>query len=117
MSAGGRPRGIRESAELARLRNEIDELDRRIVALINERANLVRAVGHEKVALRRRFVRDREREREVLLRVSIANEGPTPQSDLLAIYRRLIASARAMETAERERLRRDDDEPGEPPSA
>ena len=117
MSHGGRPRGIRESAELARLRNEIDELDRRIVALINERANLVRAVGHEKVALRRRFVRDREREREVLLRITIANEGPTPQADIIAIYRRLIASARALETAERERLRRDDDEPGEPPSA
>jgi chorismate mutase len=118
VSAGGsRPRGIRESAELARLRTEIDELDRRIVALINERAELVRAVGHEKLALGRRFVRDREREREVLLRVSIANEGPTPQADLLSIYRRLIASARALETAERERVRRDDDEPGEPPSA
>ena len=55
VSTGVRPRGIRESAELARLRNEIDELDRRIVALINERAELVRAVGHEKLALRRRL--------------------------------------------------------------
>jgi chorismate mutase/prephenate dehydratase len=108
---------MHESAELARLRAEIDELDRRIVALVNQRAELVRAVGHEKLALGRRFVRDREREREVLLRVSIANEGPTPQADLLAIYRRLIASARALETAERNRLRRDEDEPGEPPSA
>ena len=114
---GPRPRGIRESAELARLRAEIDDLDRRIVALLNRRAELVRAVGHEKLAMGRRFVRDREREREVLLRVSIANEGPTPQADLLAIYRRLIASARALETAERNRLRRDEDEPGEPPSA
>ena len=114
---GSGPRHIRESAELARLRAEIDELDRRIVALLNERAELVRAVGHEKLALGRRFVRDRQREREVLLRVSIANEGPTPQADLLAIYRRLIASARALETAERNRLRRDEDEPGEPPSA
>ena len=117
MSGSRRPRGIRESAELARLRNEIDELDRRIVALVNERARLVRAVGHEKVALGRRSVRDREREREVLLRVSIANEGPTPQADLLALYRRLIASARALETTERDRLRRDEDPPGEPPSA
>lgn len=112
-----RPRSLRESAELARLRAEIDELDRRIVALVNERAELVRAVGHEKLAIGRRFIRDREREREVLLRVSIANEGPTPQADLLAIYRRLIASARSLEAAERARLRRDEDEPGEPPSA
>ena len=117
MSNGSGPRRLHESAELARLRAEIDDLDRRIVGLLNERAELVRAVGHEKLALGRRWVRDREREREVLLRVSIANDGPTPQADLLAIYRRLIASARALETAERERLRRDEDEPGEPPSA
>jgi chorismate mutase / prephenate dehydratase len=114
---GPRNRRAAVSPELARLRTEIDELDRRIVALINERNELVRAVGHEKLAMGRRFVRDREREREVLLRVSIANGGPTPQTDLLSIFRRLIASARALETAERERLRRDDDEPPEPPSA
>ena len=105
------------SPELARLRAEIDELDRRIVALVNQRAELVRAVGHEKAAIGRRAIRDRDREREVLLRVSIHNDGPTPQADLLAIYRRLIATARSLETIERDRLRRDEDEPGEPPSA
>ena len=110
-------RGGRSSPELARLRTQIDELDRRIVTLINERNELVRAVGHEKLAIGRRFVRDREREREVLLRVSIANAGPTPQADLLSIFRRLIASARALETAERDRLRRDEEGPAEPPSA
>jgi chorismate mutase / prephenate dehydratase len=114
---GRRGRRDQESPELTRLRTEVDELDRRIVALINERNQLVRAIGHEKLAIGRRYVRDREREREVLLRVSIANAGPTPQADLLSIFRRLIASARALETAERDRLRRDQDEPPEPPSA
>jgi chorismate mutase/prephenate dehydratase len=111
------PRQPRTSPELARLRTEIDELDRRIVQLVNRRAELVRSVGHEKAAIGRRAIRDREREREVLLRVSIANEGPTPQADLLAIYRRLIASARALEARERERLRQDADEDPEPPGA
>jgi chorismate mutase/prephenate dehydratase len=115
VSTRGRARA--ESAQLLRLRAEIDELDRRIVGLLNERAELTRAVGHEKAAIGRRVIRDREREREVLLRVSIANEGPLPQLDLLAIYRRLIASARALELAERERLIRDADEPPEPPGA
>jgi chorismate mutase / prephenate dehydratase len=105
------------SPELDRLRAEIDELDRRIVGLLNERAELTRAVWHEKAAMGRRAIRDREREREVLLRVSIANEGPIPQADLLAIYRRLIASARALETAERERHERDEGESPEPPGA
>ena len=119
---GGRgprgPRGPQQSAELARLRAEIDELDRRIVGLLNERAELTVLVGHEKAAIGRRAIRDRDREREVLLRVSIANAGPIPQADLLAIYRRLIASARALEAAERARLRRgEDDGPSEPPGA
>lgn len=105
------------SAELKRLRTEIDDLDRRIVTLLNQRAELVRAVGHEKAAIGRRAIRDREREREVLLRVSIHNEGPTPQADLLAIYRRLIASARALEARERDHLLRDDEGPAEPPGA
>ena len=109
--------GGRSSPELSRLRAEIDELDRRIVSLLNERAELTRAVWHEKVAIGRRAIRDRDREREVLLRVSIANDGPMPQVDLLAVYRRLIASARALETAERERLERDDGESPEPPGA
>jgi chorismate mutase len=105
------------SPELARLRSEIDEIDRRIVALINERNERVRAVTHAKVDAGRRFLRDRKREREVLLRVSMANAGPTPQADLLAIYRRLIASALALEHVERERIRRDADGEPEPPGA
>ena len=39
-----------ETAELRRLRRRIDALDRRIVALLNERAELGRDVGREKVA-------------------------------------------------------------------
>ena len=107
----------RTSPELQRLRAEIDELDRRIVSLLNERAELTRAVWHEKAAIGRRAIRDRDREREVLLRVSIANEGPMSQVDMLSIYRRLIASARTLETAERQRLGRDGDDAPESPGA
>ena len=116
----GGPRGRRpDSAELQGLREAIDAVDRRIVGLVNERADLTRAIGAEKARLRRP-IRDAGREREVLLRVSIANEGPTPQVDLLALYRRLIATARALEARERERLLHDEPEPrdgGEPPGA
>jgi chorismate mutase/prephenate dehydratase len=92
-----------ESAELARLRRRIDGLDRRIVALLNERASLAREVGRQKASEGRRAIRDLEREREVLLRVSMANAGPMPAADLLAVYRRVMAAARALET--RDRLR------------
>lgn len=97
--------GKAETPELRRLRRRIDALDRKIVALLNERAELGRAVGREKVANGRRAIRDIEREREVLLRVTMANTGPTPQADLLAVYRRLMAVTRALETGDRERLK------------
>ncbi len=98
--------GAGETAELRRLRRRIDALDRRIVRLLNERAELARAVGREKVATGRRAVRDPEREREVLLRVSMANDGPTPQADLLAIYKRLFVVARSLERRDRLREKR-----------
>ncbi|MDQ3128847.1 MAG: chorismate mutase [Chloroflexota bacterium] len=100
------PRRPVEPAELRRLRKRIDGLDRRIVKLLNDRAELARQVGRVKVDTGRRAVRDPQREREVLLRVSMANEGPTPQSDLLAIFKRLFAVARGLERADRTRARR-----------
>jgi chorismate mutase/prephenate dehydratase len=99
--------GRNETPELARLRKRIDALDRKIVGLLNERAELGREVGREKVAAGRRAVRDAEREREVLLRVTMANTGPMPQADLIAIYRRLIVATRALEARDRSREPRD----------
>jgi chorismate mutase / prephenate dehydratase len=95
-----------ETPELRRLRARIDSLDRRIVALLTERVELAREVGHVKAAAGRRGIRDDDREREVLLRVSMANAGPLPQADLLAIYRRLIAASRRIEAADRVRAPR-----------
>ena len=92
-----------ETPELRRLRRRIDALDKRIVAMLNERATLAREAGAAKTAAGRRAIRDAEREREVLLRVSMANEGPLPQADLLALYRRLFAATRALEARDRDR--------------
>jgi chorismate mutase/prephenate dehydratase len=92
-----------ESPELRRLRLRIDALDRKLVALLNERAELARDAGRAKAAAGRKAIRDAEREREVLLRVSMSNVGPLPQTDLLAIYKRLMTATRALEA--RDRLR------------
>jgi chorismate mutase len=95
-----------EPVELRRLRRRIDALDRRIVRLMNDRAELARDVGRVKTANGRKAIRDAEREREVLLRVSMANAGPTPQADVLAIFKRLFAVARGLERRDRTRARR-----------
>jgi chorismate mutase/prephenate dehydratase len=97
------PDRVSETAELRRLRHRIDALDRKIVSLLNERAELAREVGIAKTAAGRRTIRDLEREREVLLRVTMANTGPLAQGDLLAMYRRLMAATRALEARDRAR--------------
>jgi len=99
--ADRRPRDI-ETPELRRLRRRIDALDRRIVTLLNERAELARDAGRAKAAAGRRAIRDAEREREVLLRVTMANTGPIPQADLLALYRRMMTVTRALEARDRD---------------
>ena len=107
------------AVELATLRARIDELDRELVTLLNERAEVARSAGRAKSAAGRRAIRDGDREREVLLRVAMANTGPLPQADLLAIYRRLFRATRALEARDREReLGADDGKllPDEPPA-
>jgi chorismate mutase/prephenate dehydratase len=93
---------IEETPELRRLRHRIDALDRKIVSLLNERAELAREAGLAKTAAGRRAIRDAEREREVLLRVTMANTGPLTQHDLVALYRRLMAATRALEARDRD---------------
>jgi chorismate mutase/prephenate dehydratase len=112
--SGGADRGrVAETPELRRLRRRIDALDKRIVTLLNERATLAREAGAAKTAAGRRAIRDAEREREVLLRVTMANEGPLPQADLLALYRRLFVATRALETQDRRRSRGDGTDDGQ----
>ena len=81
-----------------RLRQRIDTLDRRLVALLSERARLGLAVGEAK-ATAGQPLRDADREREVLLRVAAANEGPLSQAELLAIFRRVMLATRRLERA------------------
>ena len=87
--------------ELSRIRDRIDELDRRIVELLNERAVLGRAAGRAKHLAGRRAIKDPEREREVLLRVAMGNAGPLAQADLLSVYRRVVAVTRGLESRDR----------------
>jgi hypothetical protein len=42
----------------------------------------------------------------------MANTGPLPQADLLALYRRLMAATRALEARDRERAGPGDDADG-----
>ncbi|HEY1168661.1 MAG TPA: chorismate mutase [Candidatus Limnocylindrales bacterium] len=82
--------------DLKALRSEIDLLDREIVRLLNRRARLGLEAGETKKGLGRPIA-DSKREREVLVRVAMANEGPIPQDALLALYRELIETIKRLE--------------------
>lgn len=88
-----------EPGELDALRSQIDRLDAQIVGLLNRRARLGLQAGRAKVRSGRP-VADSEREREVLVRVAMANDGPIPQDALLALYRQLIDTIKRLEEIE-----------------
>ena len=88
-----------ESGTLAALRAEIDALDVKIVRLLNKRTRLGLDAGRTK-ARSGRQISDSEREREVLVRVAMANQGPLPQDALLALYRQLIETIKRLEEFE-----------------
>jgi chorismate mutase len=86
--------------ELESLRSQIDGLDRQIVKLLNQRAKLGLQAGKTKLQ-NGLPIADTEREREVMIRVAMANEGPLPQDALLALYRLLIETIRRLEELEK----------------
>jgi chorismate mutase/prephenate dehydratase len=90
--------------DLDALRSEIDALDREIVSLLNRRARLGLEAGKAKLK-DGRPIADKEREREVMVRVAMANDGPLPQDALLALYRQLIETIRRLEELEKSNSR------------
>ena len=82
--------------DLEALRGRIDELDRRIVELLNTRAEVVVEIGKAKrVSGGQVYAPDREK--AVLDRIAALNNGPLPQRTLRAIYRELMSGSFALE--------------------
>lgn len=81
---------------LQALRKAIDEIDRRLVALLSERARLAQEVGRVKATAEAQVYRP-EREAQVLRNVAAANPGPLPQAALEAIFREVMSACRALE--------------------
>ncbi len=81
---------------LSQLRKRIDQLDRRLLALLNQRAHLALRVG----LLKRRQDRqlfDPKRERDILRQVAHANAGPLSTHAVRAIYREILRQIRRLE--------------------
>jgi len=82
--------------ELEELRRSIDEVDRKLLELMAERARLVLAVGDVKRA-RNMAVYDPERERRVLDRLGSLAPAPLDATTVRRVFERLIDEMRRLE--------------------
>jgi chorismate mutase/prephenate dehydratase len=81
---------------LEELRNRIDELDDKIVKLLNERARVVVEIGKLKSKSGGQIYAP-DREKEVLEKIAKANEGPLPDKCLMAIWREMMSGSFVLE--------------------
>jgi chorismate mutase len=75
--------------DIADWRKKIDELDRRLVELLSERAQAAQEIGR----LKRNTsmpIYEPDRERTVFSNVQKLNRGPLPDRDLLGIFERIM---------------------------
>jgi chorismate mutase len=81
------------------LRIRIDELDRKLVELLSERARAAQMIGHLKAATSLP-VYEPDREKIIYANVRAANKGPLPDIELTHIYERIIDVMRALQRNE-----------------
>ena len=102
MSEEPRPatEAVREAAvdELGRLREAIDEVDARLVELVNRRGELAERIG----AVKRQSAPDSpfyrpDREARILRRVMETNPGPVPAAEVARIVREIMSVCLALE--------------------
>ncbi len=82
--------------ELARLRDQIDAVDRALLDQLNARARLVRAVGELKRAAGAP-VYEASRESGIVASLAGANDGPFPDAGLAPVFREIISATRSLE--------------------
>jgi len=83
-------------------REKIDEIDRKLVQLLNERSRCAIEIGRLKRTMNLRIY-DPEREREIFQRVRQQNEGPVDDASLQRLFERVIDECRRIERREAEK--------------
>ena len=85
--------------DIANWRKKIDELDRRLVEMLNQRAQAAHEIGK----LKRNVgmpIYEPDREQAVFGNVRKLNQGPLPDRDLLRIYERIMDVMRQIQKEE-----------------
>jgi chorismate mutase-like protein len=87
-------------------RRKIDEIDGKLVELLNERSKCAIEIGKIKKAENLR-VHDPDREREILKRIKEANTGPLDGDGLQRLFKRIIDECKHVEDLEQEERKED----------
>ena len=90
------PQAASPRPTLAQLRKKIDQFDREIVRLLNQRAVAARQIGQLKSAAGTHCYNP-AREEEILRKVTAESDGPLSAACLTSVFRELISGCRALE--------------------
>jgi chorismate mutase/prephenate dehydratase len=82
--------------DLEEIRKDIDQIDHKLLDLLNERVKLAQKVGHFKLE-RGLEVYVPSREEEIFGRLTAINAGPLPEKAVRSIYREIISAAISLE--------------------
>ena len=82
--------------DIAEWRKRIDELDRKLVELLNQRAQCAVEIGRLKRDTKLPIY-EPDREKTILENVCLVNRGPLSDADLKQVYERLIDVMRAIQ--------------------
>jgi len=93
-----------QTAAISRIRQQIDALDGKLVALLNQRAGRSLAIGRMKRAAGLRLF-NHAREREIARRVAHANRGPLSNLAVMHLWQAILRQTRG---AVRAALRREE---------
>lgn len=85
--------------DIADWRKQIDELDRRLVELLNDRAKAAREIGRLKRNTKLPIY-EPDREKKVFENVTAISKGPLPNHELLHIYERIMDVMRKFQQEE-----------------
>jgi chorismate mutase/prephenate dehydratase len=87
-----------QEQELARARQEIDEIDARLLELLNQRARCAQAIGAIKTrqGIAGHIYRP-EREAQVLRRLQTLNAGPLPDESVTLLFREVMSACLLLE--------------------
>ncbi len=92
--------GGQAKADIPTLRQAIDEIDIKVLDLINQRLILAQQIGEVKQHSGIQ-VADRQREKDIMDRLQRTNNGPLDDDGLQRIFEAIIAASRSVQTTDR----------------